>query len=264
MSLLDLFDGKPKKLLIKDSQNSIIEFDAVISESHSLRTNLTRHPIENGSTITDHAIREPITFKIKGIKSDHPISISTSLLNTAAGIPGNIISKGTNTFGGNIVGSAVSAIGISALNQYLSPDKKNGTPSQAFWKILKALRDDSTVVDIETALDTYKNMVVTSVETEKNSSNRQSLDVSVTFEEVVIVESKKVGINQFNIDPFGNVTGNGGGGVVSGSGAGDGKAPGDGETLGGATSVQNGGSVQTKPARSSSILRKAFDTLAGK
>ena len=58
---------------------SIIEFDAVVSEAHNMTADVTMHPVENGSNITDHIREQPKEITLNGIVSGHPIKFLASL-----------------------------------------------------------------------------------------------------------------------------------------------------------------------------------------
>ena len=51
-----------------------IFLDATISEDHSYTCKATQFPLENGSSITDHVINDPVKLSLSGIVSDSPIS----------------------------------------------------------------------------------------------------------------------------------------------------------------------------------------------
>lgn len=50
----------------------IIVMDATISERHIRNSEITEHPIQNGSYINDHVINQPATLTMDCFISDHP------------------------------------------------------------------------------------------------------------------------------------------------------------------------------------------------
>ena len=51
-------------------------FDATLTESHSLKSEVTKHPTESGEPIADHVILQPDEFTIKAGVTDTPIAIA--------------------------------------------------------------------------------------------------------------------------------------------------------------------------------------------
>lgn len=47
-----------------------IDFDAILSEVHSAESTVTRFPVENGVSITDHIVNEPKRLRIEGFVSN--------------------------------------------------------------------------------------------------------------------------------------------------------------------------------------------------
>lgn len=50
--------------------------DVSLSETHNSSVLITDHPIESGSSISDHKIKKPITLSVTAIISDTPLGIS--------------------------------------------------------------------------------------------------------------------------------------------------------------------------------------------
>lgn len=72
MALLDLiFSGGPPKL---NSIGSIV-IDATIRENHELSAEVTEHPVESGSTISDHIFNAPIRVLLEGEVTDSPVQL---------------------------------------------------------------------------------------------------------------------------------------------------------------------------------------------
>lgn len=52
-----------------------VTLDATISEDHEFNSRVTNFPVEDGSIISDHIIKEPETLQITGIVTDTPLAI---------------------------------------------------------------------------------------------------------------------------------------------------------------------------------------------
>ncbi len=73
MALTTLLFGNPQKKI------GDIAIDVFDIETHTRTSEVTRYPVENGSTITDHIVNDPITISIAGIVSDVPTTIFGAL-----------------------------------------------------------------------------------------------------------------------------------------------------------------------------------------
>lgn len=59
--------------ILPDSGNpSIVSFDTTISETHDQTATVTEHPIEDGSLVSDHVIRDPFVFSCEVYISNTP------------------------------------------------------------------------------------------------------------------------------------------------------------------------------------------------
>ncbi|MBE0434624.1 MAG: hypothetical protein IBX56_02335 [Methylomicrobium sp.] len=70
MSLFLLFGSKNINKMIGD-----VEIDAVIEESLLLESEVTEHPIETGSLISDHVIVYPRAYRMRGVIGSNSLSL---------------------------------------------------------------------------------------------------------------------------------------------------------------------------------------------
>ena len=56
-----------------------VPLDVSISQVHRFPSFITKNPVEDGTTYTDHVVLLPVTLEIDGRVSDAPISISEAL-----------------------------------------------------------------------------------------------------------------------------------------------------------------------------------------
>lgn len=68
---------------IKRSNNEIIFIDAVLQFSRQYSGSVSKNPIENGSSVTDHVTTENPVFTINGVVSDADFNIDRPLINAA-------------------------------------------------------------------------------------------------------------------------------------------------------------------------------------
>lgn len=70
MSLTRLFFGRQEKKSIGG-----ITMDCFVTETHIRTSQLTQYPIEDGATISDHIINNPIELEVTGLKSAIGITV---------------------------------------------------------------------------------------------------------------------------------------------------------------------------------------------
>lgn len=74
MALSLLYGKKYDKGKISSEFGSII-FDTLVTENHHVSSRATSYPIEFGTLISDHIIKDPDTVSISGVISDTPLNI---------------------------------------------------------------------------------------------------------------------------------------------------------------------------------------------
>ena len=137
-----------------------IELDAVISEAHTNQVRLTKNPVEFGVDITDHAIIEPKQLSIVAQVSDTP-------LGTAAF--GQLVDTVTGLFG--------------------SSTSQNITRSNAAYNRMLQLMEARELIEVQTRLRLYPNMIITSLSTTQDKDSSRAVLMNMKLEEVVITES---------------------------------------------------------------------------
>lgn len=70
MALSLLFGKRYEK-----GQVGSIELDVTLRESHKYSSRATTYPIEDGSILSDHIIRDPVIVVLEGVVTDTPISV---------------------------------------------------------------------------------------------------------------------------------------------------------------------------------------------
>tara|TARA_R110000744_G_scaffold20470_1_gene53731 strand:- start:4850 stop:5464 length:615 start_codon:yes stop_codon:yes gene_type:complete len=140
-----------------------VELDAVLSETHSNQIRLTKNPIELGADITDHAIIEPKKLSIVAQVSDTPL--------------------GTAAFA-QIVDLVTGLFGTST--------SENITRSNAAYNAMVQLMELREPIEIQTKLKLYTDMIITNITTTQDKNSSRIVLMSITIEEVIIVESQIV------------------------------------------------------------------------
>ncbi len=124
------------------AQIAELVLDASIEETHLLKSKVTKFPVENGSTTTDHIFNEPEELTIKGFVSNHP-------LNAASNVPSNT-----------------------------TPPVRR---AQAAYFDLVRIRDKRQPVSIVTGLVNYSNMALESLSVPRNSQTGDGLEFTAVF-----------------------------------------------------------------------------------
>ncbi len=136
-------------------QIGAVTVDACLTEGHAIEANVTDHPIEDGSLISDHYKVAPRTISIEAIVSGTPIE---------TGFPG--------------------ATAIASVKSLLNGDD----PVSAAWQEIERYFTEAVMVDIGTKLKTYKKMMLTSFGVIRDAGTGQSLRFSCTAREMKIVQ----------------------------------------------------------------------------
>lgn len=137
--------GEPQRVVIDGE----IELDCSVSERHSARVEVTRHPIEDGAQPSDHARELPDVLTIDGILSNAPLGPRR-------------ISRGVRGAG--------------------AP----GYAQEAFGRLMKLKRDRRLVV-VVTAHRAYERMMLTALDVPRDARVGDAIRFSATFEEVRVV-----------------------------------------------------------------------------
>jgi hypothetical protein len=131
-----------------------VTLDAAISQSHSLEADVTDHPVEDGSDITDNHRARPKTIQITGQVSDSPIQTGFPL-QTA-------------------ISSTISAI-------------KQDDPVQAAWDTFNKYFENSELITVSTSLREYKNMLIVGLQVPRDARTGKILRFTITLKQIRIV-----------------------------------------------------------------------------
>lgn len=147
-------------------RRSIGDFTAqvTIEETHQDDLEITDHPVELGAKITDHAYKLPSQLTIKCGWSNSPT-------------PGNFVQSLRNAVTGtidgvkNLTGNAPSAV------------------KEVYANFLK-LQADRELLDVYTGKRVYSNMLVKSLHTQTDIDTENSLILTVTLRQVILVSTR--------------------------------------------------------------------------
>lgn len=169
-------------LLFREPKGVIgdVTFDAVLSESHDLQNDVTEHPVEPGSGIGSAAdAGQPSSVSDNVRRKADVITITGVISNTPASGPGSFL-------GIPLVRGIAGLASARTLDQAI--EVENSIASKGF-NDLVAIRDEGRLVDVLTKFKKYKNMVITSLSVNQDSTTGSALSCSVTLKEIRLVES---------------------------------------------------------------------------
>lgn len=196
------------------TQTYFIHVDATLQETHSFVNTVTDHPVERGSALTDHVRPDPVRVSLSGMISNHPHylpqdnigGVEEDSQTVDVNIPGRTrvfpitsptdglrtITDGTPPSPAVLVfsqrGYAASA---KVLTFTLSFDRV-----RAVFDALTQLRDNGTLVQVDTSLRRYDDMVIESLNVPRSADVGESLVFDVGFKQVRTVELSVVKVKR--------------------------------------------------------------------
>lgn len=173
-----------------------IKFDLEISEHHSLESQVTEHPIEDGSTVSDHVRIMPRKGSLVGLVTNHPLDKIKEPLPaefnerlSQIGNPGFFKSLAMQ-YSREIVAPLTDA-DFAGLTK-LTPGEDNRARNA--WELFKELVAAKLPVTIMTGVEKYADVIVTKVSTDRDSGTGDSLRFTVEFQEIRFVTLTEVEI----------------------------------------------------------------------
>lgn len=141
-----------------------LELDASISEQHVMNVEVTDHPVEAGSLVSDHARPAPEALTIEGFISNTPLPSPSS------------------------TPTAHEKDGV----QYFS--RGEAVPDRAGKALVELLRlkDEGELVTVTTGIRTYEEMIVTALTIPRTASTGNGLRFSITLKNIRFVEGRSV------------------------------------------------------------------------
>lgn len=149
--------GRRRSITSSGSEAIAIIPAVVISEEHDDEVTVTRHPVDQGAPISDHAYKNPSVLNVRFGWSD-----SSRLIN--------------------------SVLDTSILRGYLST-------KEVYEQLLK-LMDNRELLTVSTGKRIYQNMLITKLSTSSTADTESALICDITFEEVIIVSAQSTNLSE--------------------------------------------------------------------
>lgn len=155
--------------------------DAVISENHSYRNNLTSYPIESGSILTDHVYREPEELTINGFITQTPVALLGGALGGTTSNKYQIGSGTDATYEGQ--GNRIQ----EGLSEFL---KMAGYDWPIQVESGSATKNAVQRITIVTGLRSYTDMVITSLNIPRDAQTGHTFRFTATFRKILITNTQ--------------------------------------------------------------------------
>jgi len=184
------------KFLDINKQELIV--DAVISINESRRNTLSKYRVESGSEVAENISEDNLRLSINGLVSDALLPEESSLVSAAIKqLPESsqgALSRAASVIPDvtpNFISSKISRVGdivvkLSKGNPLDSKDSKSDT-AKAY---LKRLMSERSIFTFSTPSQVFENVVMTSLEFNRDSSTGQSLSFKCTLEQIRFAVSK--------------------------------------------------------------------------
>lgn len=172
---------KPKRMWRTESDTliTIVETQMTIEEVHSDEMEITDHPVEQGSVISDHAFARPSELILTIAWSNSPNNAGP--LNQLLGAAANASPLLQKVIGvGELIGGVASAL-------------SSGDPVtvQKYAGVLK-LYNNRRIFDVYTGKRVYKNMLIKSLATTTDAKTENSLILRVGMKQILMAQTQTV------------------------------------------------------------------------
>lgn len=154
MALTELIFGKPVRGKI-----GTVTLDCTVSESHADEVEITNHPVESGSTISDHIRKQPLVLELEGIITNTPVVFLASV-------------------------QAESPVDLDFI-----PCRDRVSRG---YEELRRIQDAGELVDVVTSLRNYSNMAIQSLGVKRDASSGNILSLSISLREVITANASTI------------------------------------------------------------------------
>lgn len=164
--------GVSKNLLFSNkSKIGDLFIDGTHLEVINYSNTMTDHPVEGGSSISDHVYTNPLKVMMTGSITDSSVDV----FNTAKDF--------INIFDGNILTNVVDKF------------RGRGTKSTLAYELLKDLHTTKSTVSIINYLDTFDNMIIETLSFPRNNKTGDRLFFEITLKQITLASVKTVNIS---------------------------------------------------------------------
>jgi len=174
--LTSIFFAVNRPNIIGSDKGTVVQFDAFVSETHSVEAMTTDYPIETGEQIADHIVHQPRELTIRAIAGTTPIQL----------------------YGG--LGNAGEMVTNIIKNPFRDESKILNRAGRAWNDLIAQLRV-GVPVSITTLLGHYDSMTIVSLVATSDEETGRDLYVDIGLKEIFYLTENGV---SSSIDPVAN------------------------------------------------------------
>lgn len=174
---------------------AVLLVDVTLSDKVSYKAEMTEHPVEVGSDVTDHILVKPIEISIEGIASEDPVELKDAysekglldeLTDSAGAVAGAVLQK----FGasGIIQGAAAAVGGVVTSRLFANAQSPGNQAKEALTKMLT----QKTAVNIQVGKKNYPNMQMITLDFPRDPKLGHAVKFSATFKKIRKVSAKRI------------------------------------------------------------------------
>jgi hypothetical protein len=171
-----------------------IWLDAVISELHSMQSDVTEHPVEEGVDVSDHIRPKPNEIRLECKVTNTPARLPFSHADGSIESVETIDVPDRELFGFRIgAGSFSIPVSIGTPQSAVMTSYSPGFDRVAsVFDELRAIHEDRRVVTIRTTLRDYLNMAITDIAIQRQDAKTKVLEFTITARQIASAESRTV------------------------------------------------------------------------
>ena len=194
--------ANPAYLVWQEDDTEEIRFDAVLSESHELMSEVTENAVEKGSNVTDHVRKSPERLSLEVFIGNHPnteidggefkvldLEIPQYQIPLAP-TPGSLTRNAVAVVEG--IGSAISDLISGAPTLTTLQFSKTLTRYKVTVEKLSKIRDKAILLRAITAIREYENLILERFAPVKTPDDGDGYTISLDMRVIRIVETKLV------------------------------------------------------------------------
>lgn len=184
--LIQLLTHKPRRgfsdpLVDGGTGTNLFIPDATIEEVHTDDLEITDHPVEQGTVISDHAFKRPSELVITAGWSDSPNN---------SGLANQILGAAANT--SPALQAVIGAAGLVSGLVTMFGSNGSGTPSKAAYLRLLDMQSNRFLFTIYTGKRAYRNMIVKSLATTTDAKTENSLIIRIGCRQILMAQTQTV------------------------------------------------------------------------
>lgn len=165
-----------------------IYFDAVLTESSELRTEISDYPLEDASTAADNAVTRPMTLTMTVAVSDNPVKSAIAQANEFSGV----LSAGVSLTAGMVTSVlSAGAVALAGLGMTIGTAALSSGSEKRSSSVLNAIRELQRSKEPFTVISSkgeYANMLIVNTRQETSKENENGLELVVEMRQLILID----------------------------------------------------------------------------